>query len=106
MDMSRYSRGSGRCSGLLAGATLASVVHLIGSVGGIVILIAYALASTRRIPVTGNAFQIMNLSGAVVLLAYSVVLVAWVSVGLNAVWGTVAAIALIRNHRASTAKAA
>lgn len=80
------------------------MVHLIGSVGGIVILIAYALASTRRIPVTGNAFQIMNLSGAIVLLLYSIVLVAWVSVGLNAVWGTVAAVALIRNYRAASAQ--
>lgn len=106
MGLSRYSPGQGRCSAGQVTATLAPVVHLIGSVGGIVILIAYALASTRRIPVTGNAFQIMNLSGAVVLLAYSVVLVAWVSVGLNAVWGSVAAIALIRNHRASAAKSA
>ncbi|MEI8082735.1 MAG: hypothetical protein WCI74_12910 [Actinomycetes bacterium] len=75
------------------------MIHLVGALGGIAIMGAYILATTRRISVMSNACQGINLVGAVILMGYSLVLLAWVSVALNTIWGAVAVGALVRNRR-------
>lgn len=66
------------------------MVHAFGAVGMILVLAAYALASSGRIQARSVPFQLMNFGGAVVLVAYSTILSAWVSVALNVVWGFIA----------------
>lgn len=75
------------------------MIHMVGAVGGVLIMGAYILVTTRRIGVMSSAFQGTNLVGAVILVGYSFALTAWVSVALNTTWGAVAAGALVKNHR-------
>jgi hypothetical protein len=42
----------------------------------------------------------MNLIGAILLTIYGFLLFAWASVALNAIWGTIALVALVRAAKA------
>ena len=69
--------------------------EIAGWYGAVAILFAYALSSFHIISVDGIAYQLLNLTGAI-----GVIIIAWhkrvaQSVVLNAVWGTVAVIAII-----------
>lgn len=72
------------------------MVHVIGGIGTILVLAAYFLVSTGRLKSASLGFQGMNLIGAALLTIYAVALVAWASVALNAVWGIIALVALVR----------
>lgn len=70
--------------------------HVIGGAGTVLVLIAYFLVSTGRVPSRSFAFQGMNLTGAILLTIYGFLLFAWATVALNAVWGFIALLALAR----------
>lgn len=70
--------------------------HVIGGIGTVLVLVAYFLVSTGRIASRSWAFQGMNLIGASLLTVYGVLLFAWATVALNAVWGVIALVALLR----------
>lgn len=70
--------------------------HVVGGAGTVLVLVAYFLVSTGRIASQSFAFQGMNLLGAVLLTVYGFLLFAWATVALNAVWGVIALLALIR----------
>lgn len=77
------------------------MIHVFGAVGMLLLMSAYGLVSAKRLTPSGIAYQGMNCSGAVILVIYSIVLAAWVSVALNVVWAIIALVALIRNHFAA-----
>ena len=73
--------------------------HVIGGIGTILVLTAYFLVSTGRVPSKSLAFQGINLVGAILLTIYGFMLFAWATVALNGVWGLIAIVALFRVFR-------
>ena len=69
-----------------------------GWAGAVGLLAAYALLSTGRLTERGRLFQVLNLLGAAGLLMNGVYHGAWPSVGVNAVWLLIGALALLRAH--------
>lgn len=72
------------------------LIHVIGGIGTIMVLAAYFLVSAGRIASASTTFQGLNLVGAALLAYYAVVLAAWASVALNAIWALIALIAVLR----------
>ncbi len=72
------------------------LVDVVGWAGAGVLLAAYALASSGRIPADGPAFQALNLLGAVALTANSGYHQAWPSAILNIAWIAIGLTALTR----------
>ena len=70
--------------------------HVIGGIGTILVLAAYFLVSTGRVPSGSIGFQGMNLVGALLLTIYGFLLFAWATVALNGIWGVIAIVALVR----------
>ena len=70
--------------------------HISGGIGTILVLLAYFLVSTGKITSGSIGFQGLNLVGAILLTIYGFMLFAWASVALNAVWGLIAMVALVR----------
>lgn len=77
------------------------MIHVVGTIGMLLVLGAYTLVSLRRIASASVAFQGLNLVGAGFLAVYSVVLGAWATVALNAVWALIALAALVRLRSAA-----
>ena len=77
------------------------MIHVVGTIGMLLVLGAYALVSLRRIAAASIAFQGMNLVGAGFLAVYSLVLGAWATVALNVVWALIALAALVRARSAA-----
>jgi len=77
------------------------LIHVVGGIGTIMVLAAYFLVSAGRIASASTAFQGLNLVGAALLAYYAVVLAAWASVALNAIWALIALVAVLRvvQHR-------
>lgn len=77
------------------------LIHVVGGIGTIMVLAAYFLVSAGRIASASTTFQGLNLVGAALLAYYAVVLAAWASVALNAIWALIALVAVLRvvQHR-------
>ena len=73
--------------------------HFIGGIGTILVLTAYFLVSTGRVPSKSLGFQGINLVRAILLTIYGFMLFAWATVALNGVWGLIAIVALFRVFR-------
>lgn len=80
------------------------VIHVVGNLGVLLILGAYLLVSSQRIKPSAPLYQVLNLVGAVILVAYSFAFAAWASVVLNGVWTLIAVWALARIWLGKAAK--
>lgn len=78
--------------------------HVIGFVGTFLVLGAYFLLSTGRIKAASLQYQGINLLGAALLTVYGFMLAAWASIALNAIWGLIALVALLRVLRPGRAQ--
>ena len=78
--------------------------HAIGFLGTFLVLGAYFLLSTGRIKAASMQYQGLNLIGAALLTLYGFLLAAWASIALNAIWGLIAVVALLRVFRPGRAK--
>jgi hypothetical protein len=74
--------------------------HAFGAVGSLLLIFAYWLGSTGRLPVKGGPYQVMNLVAAIILLVYSAIFGAWMNVFLELVWGGIAVATLWRERQA------
>ena len=81
----------------------AVIVDALGWAGAASLLIAYALVSSGRTQGRQLGFQLLNLFGALGLLANGMYHGAWPSAGLNAVWLVVGISALGRLGRRTAA---
>ena len=70
--------------------------HAIGFLGTFLVLGAYFLLSAGKIKSASLQYQGINLLGAALLTVYGVMLAAWASIALNAIWGAIALVALLR----------
>ena len=75
------------------------LVEATGIVGAIGILLAYGLNSYQKINSDSRAFVFLNLTGALLLIIYSVLKEAWANVIINVVWVAIAVFAIIRITR-------
>ena len=75
------------------------LVEAIGIVGAVGILLAYGLNSYQKINSDSRAFVFLNLSGALLLIIYSVLKEAWANMLINVVWVAIALFAIIRMIR-------
>ena len=82
--------------------TLNTLIDIIGWIGAVLLLLAYALVSYKRLPGDSVRFQLLNLSGGVLLAANSAYHGALPSVAVNAVWIVIGLTALLRARRQTT----
>lgn len=75
------------------------VIDIMGWVGAILLLLAYALVSSRKLAGDSVRFQLLNLSGGLLLAANSAYHGALPSVAVNAVWIVIGVVALMRARR-------
>lgn len=80
--------------------------HVIGFIGTFLVLGAYFLLSTGRIKAASVQYQGINLIGAALLTLYGFLLAAWASIALNAIWGLIALVAVLRVVRTRRTKGA
>ncbi|MCX6066525.1 MAG: hypothetical protein NT121_12345 [Chloroflexi bacterium] len=62
------------------------IVNIIGWAGVVLLLLAYALVSLRRLDGDSVAFQLLNMAGALLLIINSFYFGAYPSVGVNLAW--------------------
>ncbi|HNS03371.1 MAG TPA: hypothetical protein PKM78_13450 [Anaerolineae bacterium] len=72
------------------------LIDIAGWIGAILLLLAYALVSSRRLAGDSVRFQLLNLGGGVLLAANSAYHGALPSVAVNALWIGIGLIALYR----------
>jgi hypothetical protein len=75
------------------------VIEGIGIIGALAVLIAYALNSYQKIRSDSIGFYLLNLSGGILLIIYSLYKEAWANTVINVVWVLVAAIAIGRFYK-------
>ncbi len=76
------------------------IVEVIGTAGACLLLLAYFLVSTRRIPTDSRLGYLLNLGGAAMLGVNAVVHGAIPPAVLNLVWALIAIVALLRQRAA------
>ena len=80
--------------------TLNILIDIIGWIGAVLLLLAYALVSYKRLPGDSVRFQLLNLAGGLLLAVNSGYHGALPSVVVNAVWIVIGILALVRARRA------
>jgi hypothetical protein len=76
-----------------------TIIDLMGWIGAVLLLLAYALVSSGRLAGDSVRFQLLNLSGGLLLAANSAYHGALPSVAVNAVWIVIGLAALLRARR-------
>lgn len=77
-----------------------AIVQVIGWVGALSVLAAYALVSAGRVSAASAVYQGLNLLGGGCLAVNTLYFGALPAAGLNLVWSAVALAALLRGRRA------
>ncbi len=71
-----------------------ALVDIVGWIGAIALLVAYALVSARRVEGDSTSYQSLNLVGSILLIVNTVYYRAYPSAFLNLVWGAIAVYAI------------
>jgi hypothetical protein len=66
------------------------LIDVIGWIGAVAILVAYALVSTRKLEGTSIPYQLLNLAGGACLIANTIYYRAYPSTFVNLVWAGIA----------------
>lgn len=72
------------------------IIDIIGWIGSIEVIAAYALNSYQRMKSDSIYFQLLNLTGAIFLIINTVYYSAYPSAFINVVWVVIASIAIAR----------
>jgi hypothetical protein len=70
-------------------------IETIGWIGAVEVIIAYALTSNGTLPSDSATFQLLNLTGAIFLIANTWYNKAYPSMVINIVWTVIAIAALV-----------
>ena len=73
--------------------------QIVGWVGTFLIIVAYALVSYRVVEGSNKYYQLINLFGALGVGINVFYQHAWPAVALQAIWGLIAVITLVKNAR-------
>ena len=74
-------------------------INVVGWSGALVVLLAYALVSTRRVEGDSGFFQVLNISGAALLSVNTFYLGSYPSSFVNVIWIGIGGYALYRRQR-------
>ena len=77
----------------------AAIIDIAGWIGAILLLLAYALVSSRRLAGDSVRFQLLNLSGGLLLAVNSGYHGALPSVAVNVIWIVIGLAALVGARR-------
>ena len=72
------------------------LIEILGWVGSVEILLAYGLNSYQKIRSDSAWFYLLNLTGGILLIVYSVYKAAWANMFVNVVWVLIALIAVFK----------
>jgi hypothetical protein len=72
------------------------VIDVLGWVGSVLILLAYGLNSYQKIRSDSWTFSVLNLSGAIFFIIYTLYKEAYANAFLNIVWAVIALIGMVR----------
>jgi hypothetical protein len=75
------------------------LINILGWTGVALLLLAYALVSTRRVEGDSFTYQVLNIVGALLLIANSFYFGSYPSVGVNIAWIGIALYTLIKISR-------
>jgi hypothetical protein len=75
------------------------IIDLAGWLGAIILLLAYALVSGKKLDGAGVPYQLLNLSGSGLLAANSIYHGAIPSVFVNVVWILIGLVAILNSRR-------
>jgi hypothetical protein len=71
----------------------------IGWVGAVALLIAYALVSSKRLEGDSAAFQLLNISGSILLAANTIFYGSYPSTFVNLIWAGIAVFSIAMRKR-------
>jgi hypothetical protein len=74
-------------------------VEVLGWIGAVEVIIAYALNSNGRMKSDSVVFQVLNLTGAIFLIINTWFNAAYPSMVINVIWTGIAVAALIRIYK-------
>ena len=74
----------------------------IGWVGAVALLIGYALVSFKRLEGNSAAFQLLNISGSILLAANTLFYGSYPSTFVNLIWAGIAAFSIAMTKRAAS----
>jgi hypothetical protein len=72
------------------------LIEILGWLGSVAILLAYGLNSYQKIKSDSWVFYMLNLTGGIFLIVYSIHKEAFANTFINIVWVLIAAMAMIR----------
>lgn len=72
------------------------LINILGWVGSIEVVTAYALNSSQKIKSDSITFQSLNLTGAIFLIINSLYKEAYPFTFINTVWAVIAVVAIVR----------
>lgn len=75
------------------------IINILGWTGGVLVLAAYFLVSTRKVEGDAVFYQVLNLVGSALIIVNSFHFGAFPSAGVNGVWIAIAVFALLRPRR-------
>lgn len=71
------------------------LINILGWIGSIEVVVAYALNSSQKIKSDSITFQVLNFSGAIFLIINSVYKEAYPFTFINTVWAVIAVVAIV-----------
>jgi hypothetical protein len=74
----------------------------IGWAGAVALLVAYAMVSSRRLEGDSAAYQLLNISGSLLLAANTIFYGSYPSTFVNLIWAVIAAFSVVRGKRISS----
>ena len=74
---------------------------LIGWVGAVALLIAYAMVSHKKLEGDSATYQLLNISGSVLLAANTIFYGSYPSTFVNLIWAGIAVVAIVTRRRFS-----
>jgi hypothetical protein len=75
------------------------LIEIIGWIGAVEVIIAYALNSNGRLKSNSVVFQVLNLTGAIFLIVNTWYNKSYPSMVINIIWTAIAIIALIQINK-------
>jgi hypothetical protein len=88
----------------IASAITISFIDLIGWIGGLEVLVAYGLISSKRVNESSIIYHLLNLSGAVLLIINTMSMRAFPSAFVNFVWVGIAVHSIWKYRRKSNSQ--
>jgi hypothetical protein len=72
------------------------IIEIIGWVGSLAVVVAYGMNSYQKLRSDSMVFYLMNLTGGLALIVYTIYKAAYASAFINIVWVIIAVIAIAR----------